>query len=463
MKAAIVVNNASHQAQHAGWIKEGLEKHGWACDLVRSGHKVQRYDMVVSWSIKHRSVWEWQKREGGPALIMERAALQPRDQWTGCGFNGLAGKAIYPRSTDGGDRWRRNFGHLEKPWRAGGDYALLCGQCVGDAALWGCDFRRWAQTQANDLKARGWDVRYRPHPFAYKHGDRWCPNGATLSLRPYGADLAGAALVVTYNSTAGVEAVLDGVPTVAMDNGAMAWAVTTHNLDDAPIRPDRSPWAHDLAWSCWLPGELRNGDAWDVLKTVVPNLEVRPEPPDIVSKVRHGRRVLVLGGAACLWDDVERALALAEFDAVVACNEAAASWPGELDALVTLHPSKLSRWLKQRRTDTKAPAPGEIVSFKAGNGITRVVDYRWAGASTSGSSGLYTAKVALEMGFERAVLCGIPVTQEPHFFDGRPWRDAPKFRSAWKFALPHLRDNVRSMSGWTSELLGVPTAEWLAS
>lgn len=272
-RAVLTVNNAAHQVQHAAWMKAGLERHGWQVELVqRNGMLGAAFDMVGCWSVKQPRVWDWQKKHGGPVLVMERAALQPRHTFTSVGFDGLAGRGRYPQVDDGGTRWRKHFAQHMKPWREGGDYVLLCGQVRGDAAIWGCDFHAWAQQVTSTLKLRGKRVRYRPHPLSLKFYDRWNPFGAEFSTRPYEEDLAGAELVVTFNSTSGVEAVLAGVPAVTFDKGAMAWDVTTHDLDTPPARPDREQWAHRLAFSCWLPQEIESGEAWDYVKEAMPCL-----------------------------------------------------------------------------------------------------------------------------------------------------------------------------------------------
>jgi hypothetical protein len=46
---------------------------------------------------------------------------------------------------------------------------------------------------------------------------------------------------------------------------------------------------------------------------------------------------LVLGGAACVWDDVEAALYLGEFDGVIGANHIGIVWPGVMDGWVSLH------------------------------------------------------------------------------------------------------------------------------
>jgi hypothetical protein len=93
--------------------------------------------------------------------------------------------------------------------------------------------------------------------------------------------------------------------------------------------------------------------------------------------------------------------------------------------------------------------------------------YRGIDRSTpdwAGSSGLFAVKVAIEEGFERIVLAGVPMTAEgAHYYDAKVWTAAHVFHSGWNHRLPQIKDIVRSMSGWTRELLGEPTRDWLAA
>jgi hypothetical protein len=79
------------------------------------------------------------------------------------------------------------------------------------------------------------------------------------------ADLSGAAIVVTWNSNSGLDAVINGVPTVTMDKGAMAWDVTGHSLGEVPPTPDRTAWCHALAWKQWSKGEMVSGECWEAV------------------------------------------------------------------------------------------------------------------------------------------------------------------------------------------------------
>lgn len=178
---------------------------------------------------------------------------------------------------------------------------------------------------------------------------------------------------------------------------------------------------------------------------------------------------LVLGGAQCVWEDVEAALELGEYDGVVACNDAAAHWPGELDAAVSLHMQTFPRWMTIRARKGY-PKPKRVLGHlelrtaRVGPGfITGFTDYKLPGQDRCGTSGLFAVKVALiDLAFDKAVLCGIPMDERPHFFDAKPWAGGGESWKGWVQALPIIKDRVRSMRGRTAELLGTPCPEWLA-
>jgi hypothetical protein len=85
------------------------------------------------------------------------------------------------------------------------------------------------------------------------------------------------------------------------------------------------------------------------------------------------------------------------------------------------------------------------------------------GETDGGSSGLFALKVALvDLGYDRAVLCGIPMDTQKHFFGGDDWRSATSHRLGWEQAFPVIKDKVRSLSGYTERKFGRPTVEWVA-
>lgn len=175
-------------------------------------------------------------------------------------------------------------------------------------------------------------------------------------------------------------------------------------------------------------------------------------------------RLLVLGGAACVFEDAARAQDLGTFDAVMAINDAIAKWPGPIDYAVTLHPEKFGGWFRARE---HAGFPGRPVRWAHKLNPAGRVDLPperatddWAGSST-----LLGVKIGLlEEGFARIVVAGAPMDGGPHV--GAPaddrWVDFGTFRPAWVRRREQLLPFVRSMSGWTAALLGEPTTDWLA-
>jgi len=180
------------------------------------------------------------------------------------------------------------------------------------------------------------------------------------------------------------------------------------------------------------------------------------------------RKALVVGCAACVWDDVAAAQAMVTFDAVYCVKLAGVHWPGRFDAWVGLHPEWQEVYSRQRAGnglpngyETVAP-PDDELGYQAKNkAIDRHVSYRWPGMTASASSGIYGAKVALDDGFDRVVLAGIPMSNASHFSRGKPWRDADSFWKCFLQALPHMTGRVRSMSGRTLDVLGEPSPSWL--
>lgn len=270
MIAYIQENNAAHQRLHCAAVKEAFRRDG-----IRffSGTRSQatKCDLIVTWGYKPVEFIQKIKSWNIPHLVMERGYLPDRFTYSSMGWNGLNNRAKFPPCTDGGARFRQLWPDLMRPWREpGGAYILLCGQVPGDAALYGRNLESWAQEVTDYFTGRGRQVVFRPHPFVKRHGPVRCPVGATISAHDaLEADLEGAELCVTYNSNAGVEAVMFGAPTVAMDPGAMAWPVTSHALAEPAVRPDREAWAHALAWCNWRIEEIADGTAWNLLKGVI--------------------------------------------------------------------------------------------------------------------------------------------------------------------------------------------------
>lgn len=181
-------------------------------------------------------------------------------------------------------------------------------------------------------------------------------------------------------------------------------------------------------------------------------------------------RALVIGCSQRVWSDVERAEDLCSFETYYLVKLAGAHWDGE-DHFVwaTLHPEFMPRYRAERasrglhsRYEIVGPL-AEEVGRHAQCPVDRRVSYRWPKMTSSGSSGLFAVKVALDDGHDRVVLAGVPMSTEAgHFVRRTPWLQRDSFVHGWNSALQHIHGKVRSVSGgWTEQLLGAPTKEWL--
>jgi hypothetical protein len=166
---------------------------------------------------------------------------------------------------------------------------------------------------------------------------------------------------------------------------------------------------------------------------------------------------LLLGDAECVFQDAAEALDNFEFDIIAACTNIGITWQGHVHHWFTLHPNKAPDWVGleeaiRRRTKLAGLNRPVTWSYKAAKGVDHVVD-DW-----QGGTGLFGIKVLLqELHCDAIVLAGVPMTSEgKHFYSKSPWLQAHKYYKGWHKHLHEFAPYVRSMSGWTRQLLGAP-------
>lgn len=246
-----------HQLEHARAMQMGLGRHGIDAEIELDSLTAEA-DISICWGWKRGK----QLAPRRPVLVMERGYIGDRMKWTSLGWNGLNGRADFhlPEKVDR-RRFDYNFGDLMRPWRiSGGEYVVVMGQVPGDSQLSGLNFNEWAAFVIDKLRGKtAMEIVFRPHPFTPDER----PGNARVIWGTLADVLGKAAAVVTYNSNSGVDAVLAGVPTVAVDAGSMAWPVADHELTAEPQIHVRNEWAYRLAWCQWTFGEIADGTAWE--------------------------------------------------------------------------------------------------------------------------------------------------------------------------------------------------------
>jgi hypothetical protein len=255
-RATVIGSHAQNE-----WLTpfaQGLMRHGVDVTMARSVAPNPRTRLLVVWGVRRVREIQQQLHRHCQVCVLERGYVGDRFRWTSVSFGGgLNGRGIYYGPFDDCSRWKAHHEHLMKPWRAPGDgRPLLLKQIPGDMSLRGADVERFYSEARRAFP----ELTVREHPRTTPaHGDKHA--AGLLSLQD---DLARASFAITWNSNSAVDAVLAGVPAIAMDRGSMAWDVTGHTLAVPPAL-DREAWAHALAWKQWTMDEISSGHCWEVI------------------------------------------------------------------------------------------------------------------------------------------------------------------------------------------------------
>lgn len=264
-RACVLVNpRMSHQHSWAEAFATGLRHHGWKAEL---SHKLAPSELVAMWSTRRQDVIKQARSEGREIVIAERGYMGDRKHYCSVSFGGeLNGRAEFRGPFGDASRFERLFAHLMDDWKPNPDgHALIMGQVDGDMSTRGVSLARWYRETRAALEAQGWKVKFRPHPLASCGGAfaayRQKQQADQIDLA---SDFEAAGVVVTYNSNSGVDAVFAGKPVIAMDEGAMCFPVAGHSADEI-VTPDRTAWAHALAWMQWTKAEMESGECIEAI------------------------------------------------------------------------------------------------------------------------------------------------------------------------------------------------------
>lgn len=167
---------------------------------------------------------------------------------------------------------------------------------------------------------------------------------------------------------------------------------------------------------------------------------------------------LVIGSGSGVNEDISAAKEIIPtFDLTIAVNQIGI-YTEDINIWASLHPENFARWiLERKKLGFKIP---KLASFsdriKSGAKVRTYIDIIPDSIDIRGSSGLFAARLALQLGCKKVILAGIPMTKTPHFNDEVDWDEVDIFRSHWTSSQDELFGKVFSMSGWTRDLLSSP-------
>lgn len=231
-----------HASPTIGWQKDfvhkisaGLDRLGVSYRVTQERRRTSADLAIVLGTSNFRAV-----EATGPYLLVDRCSFGDTNHWVSLVRNGHGRRGdhrVPPGSPAA--RWEKYAQPIEA-WH-NGPRRVLCGQTETYSPHY-ATLNDWY----NDVRAAA--THFRRHP----QGDN--PTGL-----PEARSWNGVGQAITLNSSVAVAAVLAGVPTVTMDEGSMAWAVTGHAPGEV-IKPARLTWLHWLAHTQFLHSEIEEGE-----------------------------------------------------------------------------------------------------------------------------------------------------------------------------------------------------------
>ena len=179
--------------------------------------------------------------------------------------------------------------------------------------------------------------------------------------------------------------------------------------------------------------------------------------------------LVIVGSAPEARSDIKSLPEQQAFDYMAIGLDAADKWLGRYLYVVTQEPRDLGEFRKRRegvkgnlnyKTYSQEPFLHQVdvvlPEFTAPSAIDLVPPANYSNELRtiqyySGSSALLGVKVGFRLGYRKMILCGVPLVDQKYI----------GYRRGWLFVMDLIKDNVRSMSGWTRQVFGEPTEEWI--
>lgn len=167
-------------------------------------------------------------------------------------------------------------------------YILILCQLPGDASLRGQKHSEWLIDTVTGLrKLTDRPIVVRLHPSMSDKGraeffgelhplilDNLPKITWKYGFDPLSEELEGAGVCVSYTSGSSIDAVLQGVPVIAMDEGNLAYPISSHRLTKIhnpmlALKDDIDAWLNKLANSQWSDEEILDGTAMEKVFPII--------------------------------------------------------------------------------------------------------------------------------------------------------------------------------------------------
>lgn len=175
------------------------------------------------------------------------------------------------------------------------------------------------------------------------------------------------------------------------------------------------------------------------------------------------KKILIITGAApCVMDDVNAlfsgGLHMPDCSFMLIGLDAVDKYFMNADYFATYHPSEIEM-ARERRAGAGGNTDYMIISHQQHREKSTdrdLVNMIIPCEPPSGSSALLGVLAGIKLGYQKIIVCGCPLigVNDKQY-------DYANFQKGWTAKFEEIKHKTRSMSGWTRELLGEPTEEWL--
>lgn len=254
--------------------------------------------MVGSWKPRDRAhhILRTSIADNARCFVCIETALLGRRVFEGnthrrIGVNGFLNNDGVFNLQDQDDGRFRQLGITWTGWKnSKNGHVLISLQLPGDASLRGINMYDWLRYVIKQIRhVTDRPIRIRTHPgHNLKDTDEFHAfitdvivvnpvKDVSFSIgrnTPLKDDLKNAYCTVTYSSGSGIDSILYGIPTIAMDPGNFAWNVSSRYVSDIDdlyfaSRDQIHQWLNNLAYSQWTTEEMHDGTAWHHLHSII--------------------------------------------------------------------------------------------------------------------------------------------------------------------------------------------------
>jgi len=184
----------------------------------------------------------------------------------------------------------------------------------------------------------------------------------------------------------------------------------------------------------------------------------------MVKSMNERKKILIIvGSAPCATEDLAAIMSVIGREdpaptIMLIGLDSVEKYLGHADYFATYHTSDIEPAFERRtaaggNTDYMIIAHQQHIEKPTGRDL---VDLIIPFEPPTGNSALLGVLAGIKLGYEKIIVCGCPLMGK-----NDKQYDYANFRAGWTAKLAMIKDKTRSMSGWTQELLGAPTEEWI--